>query len=272
VGWAFAHELFFSVLSRVNTSETAQTSTPRPSVRKIAILQSNYIPWLGYFDIIHSVDAFVVLDDVQYTKNDWRNRNKLRVAQGTQWLTVPILTHGRAHQKICEARIKNETKWFRKHFRTIECNYARASYYRAYSALLRECYLEREWELLSELNMFLIKSILGWLGIGTEIIDSRELNVIDLSPEDPRSDRVLQICRKLGATDYLSGPAAKAYLNLDMFEKAGIKLHFMDYSGYPEYSQQFPRFEPQVSVLDLILNCGPHAPQYIWGWRQGSDV
>jgi hypothetical protein len=227
---------------------------------KVAVIQSNYVPWKGYFDMIHDVEVFVFHDDLQYTKNDWRNRNKIKTPAGPEWLTIPVGTS--EHRLICEVEIKDAT-WQKKHWNLLKTHYARAPHFETYRALLTDVYLGSRWESLSALNQHLIKLVSkDLLGITTEFRDSREL-----SPEGAKQDRLLDLLRKVGATSYLSGPAAKDYIEPERFAAAGIDLAWKSYAGYPEYPQLFPPFEHGVSILDLLLNVGPEAPQYIWGWR-----
>lgn len=239
-----------------------------PSPRKAAILQSNYLPWKGYFDIIHDVDVFVILDDVQYTKDDWRNRNRLKSKEGLTWITVPMLTHGRSGQKICEAEINQRVKWQRKHLSAIQNLYGKSPNFDFCSKLFEEVYSAREWLYLSDLNIFLIQRVCEMLEIQTPLIDSRELKV-QIDEEDPgrRTDRVIEICKHVGATHYLSGPAAKSYIEPQKFEMAAISLEYKEYAHYPEYPQRYGEFEHAVSIVDLLCNCGPESSQYIWGHR-----
>jgi hypothetical protein len=230
-------------------------------MKKVAVLQSNYIPWKGYFDIIHDVDLFIFYDDVQYTKNDWRNRNKIKTAQGVRWLTIPV---GASEQRlICEVEL-NDNHWSRKQWATIQQSYSKTPYLKQYQDFFERVYTQDKWTNLSELNQFLIKTISSeFLGIETEFRDSREF---DLTGK--KADRLLDLLHKAGATLYVSGPSARDYLDELRFTEAGIKLVYKDYSGYPEYPQLFPPFEHAVSILDLLFNCGPEAPYYIWGWRE----
>jgi hypothetical protein len=228
-------------------------------MKKLAIIQSNYIPWKGYFDIIHDVDVFVFLEDVQMTKRNWRSRNKIKTPKGTEWLTVPI--KGGRDQLIAESEIA-EGNWQKNHLKSLQFNYGRAPFLKKYKFLLDWLYREPH-KNLSEFNMHTTNMICGILGIKTP-----SLNSIELSVDGTKDDRIIHICQKLGATVYLSGPAAKDYIVDEKFEKAGIELVYKDYSGYPEYPQLFPPFEHGVSILDLLFNCGPEAPYYIWGWHE----
>lgn len=226
---------------------------------KVAVIQSNYVPWKGYFDIIHDVDMFIFHDDLQYTKNDWRNRNKIKTPKGPHWMTVPVGTN--ESRLICDVEIK-DSSWQKKHWNLLNTHYARTPHFVTYKAFLSDTYLDTRWHNLSSLNQHLIRRVAGLLGITTKFRDSREL-----APKGAKQERLLDLLQRAGATTYLSGPAAKAYLDPVQFAAAGIELQWKDYSGYPEYPQFFPPFSHGVSILDLLFNVGPDAPQYIWGWR-----
>jgi hypothetical protein len=230
-------------------------------MHKVAILQSNYIPWKGYFDIIHEVDTFVFYDDVQYTRRDWRNRNKVKTPKGADWLTVPV-KKGAREQLIHEVEIE-ETDWQKNHWRTLQCHYSKAHFFNQYSDFLQALYLEQTWCNLSEFNHHVIKQISEHiLNIQTTFVDDRKFGATERN-----QGRLLQILKELDADYYLSGPAAKAYIDEDEFRKAGVEIEWKSYSGYPEYSQFYPPFEHGVTILDLIMHVGPEAPWYIWGWR-----
>ncbi len=215
-------------------------------MKSVAILQSSYIPWKGYFDIIHDVDLFVFYDDRQYTRADWRNRNSVKTPNGPKWLTVPV--GSKIHRLICEVEIE-DSAWQAKHWMTLRHLYGHCPYFSAYRAFLEEIYRGRSWENLSDLNQHLIRSIATeFLGIETEFHDSRAYNV-----SGDGSERLAQL--------------AQAYIDTNGFGSAGIELVWKDYSGYPEYPQRFPPFEHHVTILDLLFNVGPDAPWYIWGWR-----
>jgi hypothetical protein len=227
---------------------------------RVAISQSNYLPWKGYFDLIHHVDVFVFYEDVQYTKNTWRHRNRVKTAQGLRWLSVPVGAH--IHRRLDEVVIR-DARWQRRHWRTLREAYARAPHFERHRAFLDEVYGRREWRSLSELNRFLIETIAReFLGMRTEFRCAR-----DYAAEGRNEDRVLNLLRALGARCYVSGPAAKAYLHAERFADAGIELEWKDYSGYPEYPQLHGEFEHAVTILDLLFHAGPEAPHYIWGWR-----
>lgn len=226
---------------------------------KTAIIQSNYLPWKGYFDIIHDVDIFVFLEDVQYTKNDWRNRNKIKTPFGSKWITVPV--KGGIQQKIFEVKIDNSINWIDKQKRQIEASYSRSQYYDCYKNEIFEI-LSMNFNTLSELNRYSIKKISKILGIETKFLISNDLH-LDIR----KDDKIIKICQHIGADSYLSGPAAKNYIEPSQFFREKIDLIYKDYTGYPVYPQLYGNFDPAVSIIDLIFNCGEKSPYYIWGWR-----
>ena len=229
----------------------------RPPLRA-AILQTNYIPWKGYFDIIHDVDLFIFYDDVQYTPRDWRNRNKIKTARGTEWLTVP--TNGTQQHLIYEVEIA-ETRWQSNHWQTLRHNYAKAPHFERYRPFLEDIYLGRKWKYLFELNQYLIEQISRqFLGIATKFVDARQYQAVEAKQE-----RIIELLTKAEATLYVSGPSAKNYIDETRFAQTGIELVWKDYGGYPEYPQSHPPFEHGVTILDLLFHTGPEAPDYIWG-------
>ncbi len=229
---------------------------------KVAVLQSNYIPWKGYFDIIHDVELFIFHDDLQYTKNDWRNRNKIVTEGGVKWLTIPVGTN--EHRLIQEVRIPDPS-WQRKHYDMILAAYRKAPYLNLLRPFLEYVYLERKWDYLIDLDRYCIETISReFLGIQTRFATS-----LDYHFTGAKHEKLLTMLEDAGATTYVSGPAAKDYIQAGDYEKAGIELIWKDYSGYPDYPQQFSApFEGAVSILDLLLNTGADAPYYIWGWRE----
>lgn len=225
-------------------------------MKKVAILQSNYIPWKGYFDIINSVDEFIFHDDLQYTKNDWRNRNKIKTKDGLFWLTIPCGTNEK--RLICEVELLDYS-WQKKHWSIIVNNYSKSKCWKKYKAFFEEYYLSKNWRNLSELNQNLIKSIsIELFGIKTIFKDSRDFNLTT-----HKAERVLELLKKTGADYYLSGPSAKNYLSEDILNQNGIELSWMDYSGYPEYNQLHPPFEHGVTILDLLFNEGENARKFM---------
>jgi hypothetical protein len=224
----------------------------------LAICQSNYIPWKGYFDLICSADEFVIYDTAQYTKNDWRNRNRIRTQQGSTWLSIPVETSGKFGQAIQDVTISND-QWARTHWKTIQQNYNRATYFADYKDILEPLYHRAaSLRYLSEVNYLFLETINELLKIRTKIRWSKEFQL----PEG-QTEPLISLCQQLGATEYLSGPRAQAYLNVNLFETNGIKVRWIDYLHYPEYSQCFPGFDPHVSIIDLILNTGPNALRYM---------
>ena len=227
-------------------------SSPRKD-RRAAILQSCYIPWKGYFDIIATVDVFVVYDDVKYSKNHWHNRNLIKTQHGLKWLTVPVSRRPDRTDSIDNMRIARP--FAHKHWRSIAQAYAKAPFFRKYSERLEACFkLAGSLENLSAVNVLFIKTLCEELGIRTEIIWSR-----DLKARGTPTERLVNICREIGANIYLSGPSAKAYIDEAEFTKSSIGLEWMDYSGYARYSQLHGPFAHGVTILDLILNEGSDA-------------
>lgn len=225
--------------------------------KKIAILQSNYIPWKGYFDLINKVDEFVLYDDMQYTKRDWRNRNKIQTQSGLKWLSVPVLVKGKYFQTIKETKISDKN-WAKNHWNMIKQNYSKAPHFKEYKDNFENLYLSCNKEFISEINYEFIKTINKVLGIETKIKWSNEFVL-----EEGQTEKLLGICKQSNATTYVSGPAAKGYFDEDLATKEGIQVEWMDYSDYPEYNQQHQPFEHGVTVLDLIFNTGVAAKDYM---------
>lgn len=231
------------------------------SNKKIAILQSNYIPWKGVFDMINKVDVFVFHEDVQFTKQDWRTRNKIKTVNGSVWLTIPVKKVS-VDAKIFEVQIFNDVGnkvFYKKHYNAILEHYSKAPFFKQNKFLLEKIYLEKKWENLSEFNIYTTKLISDFLGIKTEFINSKDLNL-----GGKKTDKLISICQKLGADHYLSGPSAKNYIEQNKFDAAGIELEYMRYDGYKQYQQLHGDFDDYVSVLDVILNCGDRAAEYIF--------
>jgi len=226
-------------------------------MKRAAIVQSNYIPWKGYFDLINMVDEFILYDDVQYTRRDWRNRNLIKTPKGREWLTIPVDAKGKYHQKIRETRI-SEPDWAARHWKSITQNYAKARHFRDYADLLEDLYVGCREEMLSQTNRRFLEAICRLLGIGTRLSWS-----MDYPQEAGKNERLIGLCRAVGADHYISGPAARAYIDESLFERAGITVAYMDYSGYPEYRQLHGPFEHEVSVLDLVLNEGPESRRFM---------
>ena len=225
--------------------------------KRVAIVQSSYIPWKGYFDLIRAVDEFILLDDVQFTKRDWRSRNQIKTKDGLLWLSIPVQTKGRYRQSIMETTISDQT-WSHRHWQTIRSAYARAPYFESYAPQLASLYEAPISDKLSQVNYSLLTTMCGAFGITTSISWSS-----DYLAGEGRNERLIDLCVKAGATEYLSGPTAREYLDERAFAAAGVAVQFADYSGYPMYSQPYPPFEHAVSALDLLFCTGPHALEYM---------
>ncbi|NOR58652.1 MAG: hypothetical protein GQ474_09035 [Sulfurimonas sp.] len=230
-------------------------------MKKVAILQSNYIPWKGYFDLINMVDEFILYDDMQYTKRDWRNRNKIQTPQGLKWLSIPVEVKGKYFQKINETKV-SEINWAEKHWGTIKQNYSKAKYFKDYKDIFEKLYLNCSEEYLSQINYKFIVAICKILGITTKIRWSSEFELVD-----GQTEKLLGICKDCNADVYISGPAAKDYFDNELAEKENIKIEWMNYSGYEKYNQLFPPFEHGVTVLDLIFNEGPNATTFLKSFK-----
>lgn len=232
--------------------------------KRVAILQSSYIPWKGYFDIIHDVDEFIFLDDVHYTSRDWRSRNIIKTPQGPQWLTIPI---GHVPRGRLISDVDLPSGWADSHWRRLESCYAKAPYYPTYGPIVRKMYLAKRWQSLSELNQSFIRTIANdFLGVQTSFRDSREF-----AARNAKQEGLLDLIRAADAQIYVSGPAAKAYIDPDSFGSEGVKLVWKSYDGYPEYPQFHPPFTHHVTVLDLLFHVGANAKWFIWGWRRDRN-
>lgn len=230
------------------------SSRPRKTV---AIVQSSYVPWKGYFDLIDRVDEFILYDDRQYTRRDWRNRNRIKTPQGVTWLTIAVDVKGKYTQRICETRI-SDPRWAERHWKTLVHNYSAVRHFDDYREQVEELYLGSRETMLSLVNRRFLAAMCEVLGIDTHLTWS-----MDYEAQGDKTERLISICKKAGADAYLSGPAAKAYLDEGQFADAGIAVTYMEYGGYPEYPQPYPPFEHAVSILDLLFCTGPGARNYI---------
>ncbi len=231
---------------------------------KIAISQPGYLPWAGFFDLIDQVDYFVLLDDAQFVKQSWHQRNRIKSPTGLQWLTVPVVFRGRLGQPLCDVEIR-EPRFWRKHLRSIEVNYGRARYFRDYFPRLKEI-LETYGPArkLIDLNLALVQWLAGEFGVKTPMVRSSTLHLTG-----HRSERLVEACERLAATDYLSPHSANYLLNdLGVFARDGIAMHFHNYNCL-EYKQRFPPFQPYASAVDLLFNEGPACGEIM---RRGRGV
>ena len=225
--------------------------------KRIAIVQSNYIPWKGYFDLIAATDEFILYDDAQYTRRDWRNRNQIKTPQGVQWLTVPVRVKGRYHQSIRETEIDG-TEWAEQHWTRLRQNYARAPHFARYAPELEALYLHGRHDTLSALNLAMLTWVNRQLSIATRMSSSS-----DYTLEGDRTDKLLNLCLQAGATEYLSGPAARDYLDESRFAAAQVAVRWFDYPAYPPYAQLWGEFVHGVTVLDVLFHCGPDAHRHV---------
>jgi len=227
--------------------------------RRIAIVQSSYIPWKGYFDLMRQVDEFILYDDAQYTRRDWRNRNRIKTKDGLLWLTIPVEVKGKFTQAIKDVCVSDRS-WNDRHFKTIVSAYGRAPHFGETRDAFEELYRGATSQGLGEINRRLIDGLAAMLGIPTKVSSSTDYEL----PEG-RVERLVALCRQAGATEYLSGPSARDYISRDerLFADAGIQVSYIDYTGYPEYPQLYPPFVHQVSVIDLIVHTGSAAREYL---------
>jgi hypothetical protein len=231
---------------------------------KIGIMQPTYLPWIGYFDMIDQVDAFVLLDHVQFSKQSWQQRNRIKTPGGLEWLTVPVEVKGRSHQSISEARIQ-ASNFAKKHVHAMQMHYARAAHGAAVvSEITRLLNREPPWDRLVELNVALIRWLCEALGIRTPVVRSSML-----SPRGERTEALVSICEQLGGTHYLSPLGSADYLlgDLHFFEAHGIPVTFHHYV-HPTYTQLYPPFIPYASAVDLLCNEGPASLEVIRSGRR----
>ena len=230
---------------------------------KVAVIQSNYLPWKGYFDIINDVDVFCFYDEVKYTKNDWRNRNKIYSRNGLQWLTVPIYKDA-IREKISKVKLADEY-WQKLHYNLLFNVYKSAKYYHQLELFSRDFYLDKKWQHLSEFNQYSIKKIADYIGIRTQFVNSANYEL-----KGGKIEKLVNLLVKLNATEYVTGPTAKEYLSgyEKLFQQKGVKVIYKNYDGYPSYPQLNRPFQNNVSIVDLIANVEKNEiPNYIWKWR-----
>ena len=217
----------------------------------LSIHQPQYLPWLGYFEKIDRSDIFVFLDNVQFKKNEWQNRNRIKTATGIQWLTVPIIH--KFPQKIVDVKINNTVPWERKHLNAFSTNYSKAPFYDEHIPFFQEIF-SREWERLVDINIYAIEYISKALGLG----DKHFVKASEFDLKEGNTERLVDICKKMGGDVYLSGKDGAKYLDISLFEKENIEVIFQNYQ-HPRYSQLYFEFEPHLSTIDLLFNCGPES-------------
>jgi hypothetical protein len=227
---------------------------------KAVILQPSYVPWRGFFHQIQKADVFVFYDDVQYDKRGWRNRNRVKTAEGTRWITIPVLSRGSRTEKtlIRDMQICWDRPWNRSHWALIQHAYGKAPYFERYAPLLESFYSRRP-ELLADFTIELTIALAGQLGLENK----RFLRSSSLEAEGTKDDRLISLMRAIGARHYISGPSARAYIDEQKLCAAGLTLEYMVYD-YPEYEQLHSGYDPELSIIDLLFMKGPESPQYIW--------
>ncbi|MBP7056398.1 MAG: WbqC family protein [Candidatus Omnitrophica bacterium] len=226
----------------------------------VAVHQPQYLPWLGYFHKIANCDKFVFLDNVQYKDREFQNRNKIRTKDGPMWLTVPVSSKGRGRQIISRVLIDNGFEWKRKHLAALKTSYGHAPFFESYFPFFEKV-SDKRWERLSDLNFHIIEYILKELGISKPIYFESELGT-----KSQKTDRIIEICRKLASDTYLSGAGGKDYLEEEKFSSSGIKLVYQKFD-HPVYKQQFMKddkdFMPYMSIVDLLFNEGPKSREIL---------
>ena len=222
----------------------------------VTVHQPQYLPWLGYFDKIKRADVFVLLDNVQYKKNEWQNRNRIKTANGWQWVTVPVKY--KFPEKICEVAINNSIDWKRKHLNAIVFNYGKSEYFNRYKPFFQDVF-SKEWETLVDINIHLIRFLVESLCIDTEFLVASDLQL----RQDP-TDRLIDICKEVGADIYLAGKDGKNYMDVGRFEQEDIRVIFQDFQ-HPTYNQLYTGFEYNMSIIDLLFNHGQESMSVLGG-------
>ena len=223
---------------------------------RLAILQPSYLPWLGFFDQMHRSDQFILYDDVQFTRRDWRNRNRVRVLEGSVWLTVPVIQKNKYDQSLLETKIDNSTSWKRKHLETIRCHYSKTPFFDKHFPWCEKVF-NSDWNFLLDLSLETIQYLKRELKINTPLLRSSELG-----DSGNKTERLISICKQLGATQYLSGDSARNYISEKDFSDQGIELEYQEYQ-HPEYPQRYEGFVPFLSTIDLLFNCGDKSMEFL---------
>ncbi len=222
----------------------------------IAIHQPQYLPWLGYLDKIDKADVFVILDNVQFKKNEWQNRNRIKTAQGCQWITVPVLY--RFPEKINEVKINNKANWGRKHLQALITNYSKSACFDNYKSFFEDIF-SRSWDRLVDINIEIIKFLINALDLKTRLVMASDLKL----REEP-TERLIDICKALNGNKYLAGKGSNNYMNVELFDKEGLEVIFQEFK-HPVYNQLFGDFEPYMSSIDLLFNCGDNSLKILRG-------
>jgi len=222
----------------------------------ITIHQPEHLPWLGFFHKINMAEKTVILDNVQFRKNYFQNRNKVRTSNGWTWITVPV--HAKSTTLINEVRIAADARWKKKWWNTVHLSYAKAPYFNDYSEIIHSI-IEHDWKMLSDLNFELIKAIKDMLGIKTEFVKAAELNATGKG-----SSLILDICRKVGAATYIAGISGKDYLVEEDFKKENVNIKYQEFH-HPIYKQLYEPFIPCMSTIDLLFNYGDKSLNIING-------
>lgn len=211
--------------------------------------QPVYLPWLGLFHKIALADMFISFDQVQYLPKDWNNRNKIKTNNGPIWLTAPVLRSGYMEKRLCDLELNNNTPWQRKHWKTLRLAYGKAPYFSRYADFFEDVY-QRSWTTLEQLNTYMLKWFLETLGINVPVYSAGEWEF-----QGQKSELVLDMCRQVGADNYIFGALGRGYADIEAFEAAGVTPHFQDYH-HPVYPQQHGEFVSHMAIVDLLFNCG----------------
>lgn len=225
--------------------------------KTLLITQSNYIPWKGYFDLLRSSDVFVVFDEVQYTKRDWRNRNKLICKSGPKWLTIPVKTKKKYNQKISETEVLNDN-WVIDHLNFMENNYRKANFFDEYYPIIKKIIIDSQDKYLSKINIRIIKNLLYLLDINVEIIHSSQFDL-----DEEKNDKLISICNQLNISNYITGPSALNYIDKKKFIDSNISLSIFEYKNYKQYKQLWDGFDHNVSIIDMFFNLGIKTKDFI---------
>jgi WbqC-like protein family len=229
-------------------------------MRTVVISQPTYLPWTGYFRIMKEADVYVFLDNVQFEQRSWQSRNRIKSVKEFSWLTIP--THHTSQSRICDVEIDNSKEWMRQHFTAIKTSYGKALYFGDYYPFFKSVY-ETDWTKLALLNIYLIKYFAKQLGLSPIFVKASKLSM-----EGKRTNLLLDICKMFGADRYVSSIGAKNYMEEDgaksIFEKEGIAVEFLEVN-LPKYPQLFGEFVPELSVVDLVFNCGPDSSKILFG-------